>query len=336
VIRFAHPAYLHLLWVGLLLLAAAWLEYRWRWAAMKRWASEALWDAALPDRAPGRLLAKRILLTVGLMLGVIALAGPQVGTRLVEVTREGSDIALVVDVSASMMTEDIAPNRLLTMRHEIAELLGQLRGDRVALVPFAGVAFVQVPLTLDYSAVVSVLDALDPGIIPQPGTALAEAIGQARKAFRVESKAQKVMIIISDGEDHEAGAVTAAKEAAKEGVIIYTVGMATAAGGPIPVKDDRGHVADYKRGPDGETVISRLDEKTLKDVADAGGGEYYRASAGGDEFRRILKKISGMDKEQFESKEYTNYEDRFQWLLMGAFVLAALEEIIPRGRRRRR
>ena len=151
----------------------------------------------------------------------------------------------------------------------------------------------------------------------------------------MDSKAQKVMVVISDGEDHEAGAVQAAKDAAREGVIIYTVGMGSAAGGPIPVKDDRGHVGGYKRSPDGETVISRLDETTLREVAAAGGGEYYRAGAGGEALRQIVKKISGMDKEQFESKEYTDYEDRFQWLLMGTLMLMVAEQVLPPGRRRR-
>jgi Ca-activated chloride channel family protein len=240
-----------------------------------------------------------------------------------------------VDVSQSMLTEDIAPNRMLRTRHEVARLLEQLRGDRVALAPFAGVAFVQVPLTLDYSAVVSILNALEPGMIPQPGTSLAAAIHQARRAFRAEGKAQKVMILISDGEDHEPGAFAEAKEAAKEGVIIYTVGMATPAGGPIPVRDDRGRVAGYKKGPGGETVISRLNDDELQQIAAATGGEFYRASAGGGEFKQIFKKISGMDKEQFESREYTDWEDRFQWPVAAVLLLMVFEECIPPGRKRK-
>ena len=190
-IRFAHPQYLTLLWGGLLVLVMIILEHRWRLRAMRNWSGEGLWDSALPDRAPGRILTRRFFITAALMLVVVAAAGPQVGTRLTEVTREGSDVVIALDLSQSMLAEDIAPNRLLRARHEIARMLEALRGDRVALVPFAGVAFVQVPLTMDYSAVITVLNALDPGMIPQPGTALAEAIKQARRAFRAEGKVRK-------------------------------------------------------------------------------------------------------------------------------------------------
>jgi Ca-activated chloride channel family protein len=334
-IRFAHPVLLNLLWGGLLLVLLAVLDYRWRLAAMRRWARDATWNTALPHRAPGRILLKRILHIGALLAIVFSLSGPQVGTHLVEVTREGCDLAIAMDVSQSMMAEDIAPSRMLRARHEVTRLLDQIRGDRVALVPFAGVAFVQVPLTLDYGAVVSILNALEPGMIPQPGTSLAEAIKQARRAFQAEGKAQKVLLIISDGEDHEPGALAEAKEAGKAGIKIFTVGMATAAGGPIPVKDERGRVSGYKKDSGGQTVISRLNEKTLQDIAGAAGGEYYRATSSGGEFKQIYKKIAGLDKEQFESKEYTDWEDRFQWPISAACVLIIIGEFIPPGRRRR-
>ncbi len=334
-IRFAHSELLHLLWGVPILLALAWWEYRWRLRAMKRWANAPLWDAALPDRAPARLLVKRWLASAAIGLLIIAVAGPQVGTRLVEATREGSDLAIAVDVSQSMLAEDITPNRLLKARHEVARLLERLRGDRVALVPFAGVAFVQVPLTLDYAAVMSVLSSLEPGMIPQPGTSLAAAIKQARRAFRVESSAQRIILLITDGEDHEAGALDEAKEAAREGIIIYAVGMASPTGAPIPVKDDRDRIAGYKKDREKGTVISRLNEKLLARIAEVTGGEFYRATPTGGEFKQIYKKIAGLDKEQFETREYTDFEDRFQWPLAATFVLILLEHAVPPGRRRR-
>lgn len=335
-IRFAHPQALNLLWLMPLLALAALAEYRWRIRSMRAWASEHLWDTAFPARAPGRLLMKRLLGSGAMGLIALALAGPQVGTKQIEVTREGTDVVVALDVSQSMLAEDVTPNRLLKARHEILRLLERLRGDRVALVPFAGVAFVQVPLTLDYGAFGAVLNSLEPGMIPQPGTAIGEAIKQARRAFRSESRAQKILILITDGEDHEAGATLAAKEAAGEGIIIFTVGMASPTGAPIPEKDAAGRIVGYKQERGSGTVISKLNEDLLTKIADAAGGAFYRDNPGGDEFKRIFERITGMDKEKFEQKQFTDYEDRFQWPLLLAFLLLAAEELIPPFRVRRR
>ncbi len=335
-IRFAQPEYLYFLWVIPVMLLIVWWEYRWRLKSMSRWASEPLWDAALPDRAPGRKLAKRLLIVLAIAMLLAALSGPQIGTRMVEVTREGSDIAIVIDVSQSMLAEDITPNRMMKARHEVVKFLGRLHGDRVALVPFAGVAFVQVPLTLDYAAVNSILHALEPGMIPQPGTSLAAAIKQAQRTFREESKAQKIMMLITDGEDHEAGAIDQAKEAARENIIIYTIGMASPSGGPVPIRNARGKITGYKQERSGGTVISRLNEKLLKDIARITGGEYFRSTAVGSEFKQIFKKVAKLDKEEFEAKEFTDFEHRFQWFLLAALLLIVAAELIPPGRLRKK
>lgn len=334
-IRFAHPDLLNLLWLLPVLLLLVWIEYKWRLKSMRNWATERMWNAALPHSAPDRLVIRRLLqvLTMGFL--VAAISGPQVGTRLVEVKREGTDLVVAVDVSTSMMAEDIAPSRLVKARHEITRLLGRLRGDRVALTPFAGVAFVQVPLTLDYAAVVSVLDALEPGLIPQPGSSLAAAIRQSRRAFKTKSDAQKVLVLISDGEDHEEGAVEEARLAADEGIVIYTVGMATVQGSPIPNKDSRGNTRGYKQDREGNTIVSRLNSDLLKQIAGITGGEYHMASNTGVGFEEIYKKMMGMDKGQFETKEFTDYEDRFQWFAAAALLMLIISELIPTVRRRK-
>ncbi|MBM3326830.1 MAG: VWA domain-containing protein [Calditrichaeota bacterium] len=334
-IRFAKPELLHLLWLVIPLLFLIWLENRWRQRAMAQWANESLWNTALPTRAPFNILVKRLFSLAALALMILAVAGPQVGTRLINVTREGADIAIALDCSQSMQAEDFTPNRMQKARFEIGRLLGKLRGDRVAFVPFAGVAFVQVPLTLDYSAVMSMMNAFEPGVIPMPGTAIAEAVKQARRAFKAESKAQKILLLITDGEDHESGVIEQAKEAAREGIIIITIGMASPAGAPIPEKDRQGRIVGYKQERGGGTVISRLNEDLLIKIAQATGGEYYRATPSGDEFHRVYERITGMDKEKFEQKQFTDYEDRFQWPLMAAFLLIIIEEWIPMHKRRR-
>ena len=302
---------------------------------MKRWAQQKMWDVVLPDRSPRRLLLKRWLGAVIIGLLIFAIAGPQVGTREIEVTREGRDIVIAIDVSQSMDAGDIVPSRLIKARHELNRLLRQLRGDRVALVPFTSVAFVMVPLTLDYSAVITSLEAIDPTMIPYPGTSLAEAIKQSRRAFRPEGKAQKILILITDSEDHDSKPLEQAAEAAKEGIQIFAVGMATLQGGPIPIKDRRGTITGYKEYQ-GSTVVSRLNEAMLKELAEITGGEYLRATRDGSEFRKMHDIISGKTAEEFESKQYSDFEDRFQWPVLAAIILLLMEEAIPPGRKRRK
>lgn len=333
-IRFAAPEYLQLLWVIPVLLILIFTDYRWRLSAINSWASASLRHSSLPTLATANVTVKRTLSVVALAAVIVALSGPQVGTKIVEVTREGSDIAIAIDLSYSMLTEDIAPNRFEKARHEIVRLLGKLRGDRIALVPFAGAAFVQVPMTLDYSAVNSILSILEPGIIPVPGTSLANAVKQARRSYSNDNKAQKVLIIITDGEDLEEGISEEIDLARKEGIVIYTIGMASPTGGPIPEKNRRGRVSSYRKDDKGGTIISRLNEPLLKEIAAKTDGEFYQATTTGDEFRQLFDKLSGLDKDIFEAKEYSDYEDRFQWFVAFALILLIAEQMIPQGRKR--
>ncbi len=334
-IRFANEIMLQFLWAVPILIMASWVEYNWRIKAMKRWADRSMWDHALPHRAPLTIFFKRVMLSFAIGFLIIGLAGPQVGTKEIEVKREGTDIVLAIDVSKSMLAADISPSRLVKAKHEVGRLLKRLRGDRVALVPFANVAFIQVPLTLDYSAVMTSVFALEPQILPYPGTSIGAAIERGRQAFKIDSKAEKILILITDSEDHDSEPVVQAEEAAKEGVRIFTIGMATPQGAPIPELNERGQITDYKTH-NNTTVVSRLNESLLKEISQITGGEFYPATKTGREFDKVYEKIAGMDKEEFEAKQYTDYEDRFQWLLAMSFLLIALEEFIPSGKRRKR
>ncbi len=334
-IRFTHPQMLYLLWLVPVLFGLVWWEYKWKLSSMAKWADAKLWNDVLPNRAPKHVLWKRLLFVIAIGLVISALSGPQVGTHMMEVTRKGTDIAIAVDLSQSMLVEDLTPNRFQKARHEVGRFIEKLQGDRIALVPFAQVAFVEVPMTLDHGAVMSKLNALKPEMIPHPGTSLAATIKQAQRVFSNDSPAQKIIVIITDGEDHEADAVKEAKEAAKQGIIIYTIGMATPTGGPIPQKNQYDKVTGYKKDRSGNTIVSRLNEDLLTEISSVTNGEFYRATQTGSEFRQMYKTISGMNQEVFETKQFTDFEDRFQWPSALALLLIIIGQLIPPSRRRK-
>jgi Ca-activated chloride channel family protein len=241
------------------------------------------------------------------------------------VRRTGVDIILALDISYSMNTEDVTPSRLAKAKAEARGLIERLRGDRIGLVAFAGSAAVLCPLTLDYGAVSLFLDTVNPGTIADPGTSLAAAIRTANGAFIAQEKKYKVLIILTDGEDLE-GQTDKAVEAAREGgVIIYTIGIGTQEGKPIPERDAKGDIVEYRKDPAGQVVISRLDERSLAEIATETAGRYYLSTTGEGELDQIYAEISGMEKKELESKLIQNFEDRFQYPLSLAVLCLALE-----------
>ena len=298
-------------------------------------ASASLW----PRLAPGRSFAlrrwKRWLIFAALTLLIIGLANPRIGTRYEEVTREGIDIILIVDVSRSMDTRDIRPSRLTKSRYELDRFLEGLKGDRVGVVPFAGIAYPLCPLTLDYAAASMFIDLLATDLIPTPGTAIAEAIETALASFPGEDGRGQAIVLISDGEDHEGGAVEAARQARKADTPIYTIGMALGKGDPVPNYDRHGQPDGWVLDESGQIVTSRLNEELLRAIAKASRGEYYRASQGGEEFRKVYRTIFGFDRKQLETRRITDFEDRFQPLLALSLLLLAIEFALPAGRRRK-
>ncbi len=280
-----------------------------------------------------RQRAKAALQTAAVLFLVLALARPQFGTKLKTVQREGQDVFIALDVSLSMTAEDIKPNRLEKARHEIGSFIDKLRGDRIGLIAFSGKAFIQCPLTLDYGAAKMFLDAMTPDLIPVPGTAVAEAITRAAGSFAGQERKHKILILITDGEDHEGDPIAAAKAAAGEGVVIDAVGIGYSQGVPIPLTDERGIPAGFKKDRNGEVVMTRLDEITLQKIVLETGGKYYRATPGENELDRIYSDLKKMEKKTLSSKQFAQYEERFQAFL--AFVLAflVLEIAVPERRR---
>ena len=286
--------------------------------------------------SPARRNLKYVLIIFSYIFFVIALSNPQIGKKLEEYTRRGVDIMVALDVSTSMLAEDIKPNRLEKAKHEVGKLVDLLEGDRIGLIAFAGIAHVQCPLTLDYSAAKLFLNILDTDIIPQPGTAMGDAIKRAIPAFNSEERKHKVLILITDGEDHESDPLEIAKEAEKEGIIIYAVGIGSAQGVPIPIYSKYGNQTGFKKDREGNVVTTKLDVLTLQKIAYQTGGKYYLASSGEAELDEIYAEISEMEQKELVSKRFSQYEDRFQIFLALGLVLILLEIIIPEKKREKR
>ena len=318
--RFAEPTYFSLL-LGVLLLA---VFVFWAIGRKKR-LLELFGDLPLLMRnAPyisfARQRTKAILVLVGLVFVCLALVRLQFGTHLEKLEREGIDIVVAVDLSTSMQARDMKPNRLEKAKQEIRGVIDRLAGDRIGLVAFAGEAFVQCPLTLDYAAARLMLGVMDQNTVSIQGTSLESAIRASQRAFSQLEKKHKVLLLLTDGEDHDGRAVEAAADARKEGIKIYTVGIGSAAGEPIPIIDRKGEQVGFKKDRNGEVIVSRLDEIALQKIALETGGKYYHATAGEIELERIFEEISSMEKKELEGTLVTRYDDRYQWPLLLAIL----------------
>ncbi len=268
------------------------------------------------------------ILTFSFVLLIFALANPQVGSKVEEVKQAGIDVYILLDVSNSMKAEDIKPNRLDKAKYEISKLINRLRGDRIGLIVFAGQAYVQFPLTTDYSAADLFLSAVDYSTVPQQGTAIAPAIDLALKSFRHDEDTKKAIVIITDGEDHEGNLKAKAEEAVDQGVLIYAIGMGSPTGAPIPVYNKAGLRIDYKKDRDGKVVLTKLDEATLQEITRIGNGNYYRSSNSNDELEMIYDDLSKLEETEYGATRITDYEDRYYYFLIPALILIFAEMFI--------
>ncbi len=303
------------------------LRWRVRVVALKKIGSRELISKYEETGLPEKRLIKAIFIVLAFFLIIIALARPQWGSRMEEVSSEGIDIIFALDTSLSMRAEDVKPNRLDRAKMEIASFIDSLRGNQVGLVCFAGSSYVQCPLTLDYSAAKLFIDIVDTEIIPDPGTALGEAIRTAIGAFNRDKESSKVLILVTDGEDHDSDPIKAAKEAAKAGIIIHTVGVGSPEGEPIPIKDSNGKLKEYKKNSRGEPVVSKLDERTLIEIASITDGIYTRSERG-VELNKVFEQINEMKKTEFETELHISYTERFQWFLSLALIFLLLDCLI--------
>ena len=274
-----------------------------------------------PDQSLFKSVLKFITLSLGFICLIIALVNPKIGTSLQTVKREGVDIVFAIDVSKSMLAEDIAPNRLEKAKQLITQIINNLVSDRVGIIAYAAKAVPQLPITTDYSAAKMFLQNMNTDMLSSQGTAIDEAIQLSRSYYNDEEQTNRVLVIISDGEDHNNLSLDMAETAAKEGIKIFTIGVGTEKGGPIPIKRN-GIVMSYKKDQNDATVITKLNKKTLSEIADEANGRYVDGKNTSDVIETVGEILNKMDKKEFEAKEFAEFKDQFQWFLgLGLFFL---------------
>lgn len=331
--RFAHPEHLYALLV-LPVILLLYLIYRYqRRLQLKRLADEPLFKKLASENSNVKPAIKMLLFLLALASLILAWANPQIGSKLEEVKREGVDIVIALDVSNSMKAQDIKPNRLERAKQSINRLIDRLENDRIGIIVFAGQAYVQLPITSDYAAAKLFLNTVDTDIIPTQGTAIGAAIDLAGESFVGTDNKHKALIIITDGENHEDDAASAARTAAEKGITIHCIGFGSPGGAPIPVFRN-GVQVDFLKDRDGNTVLSKIDESTLEQIAIDGKGVYIRATNADDGLNAIMNQIGKMEKKSFGTKQYTDYEDRFQYFLVLSLFFFLLEALLSTRRSR--
>lgn len=283
-----------------------------------------------PEVSSAKKNTKFILFLLGISFLILAICNLQTGSKMKDVKREGADIMVCLDVSNSMLAQDLTPNRLERSKIAIENMVNKLQGDRLGIIVFAGEAYVQLPITTDYSTAKLFLDGINTKIVPTQGTNIADAINKAVESFGKDEGKNKAIVVITDGENNEEAnesAVDAAESAAKKNIVVHTIGVGSESGVPIPNVID-GIVSGYKKDKDGNTVVTKLDSKILQDISAAANGLYVQASSSDIGLDAILNKIAELDKKQLESKMYSDYEDQFQWFLGVSLLFLLIESLL--------
>ena len=321
-IHFASAQYLMLLLLIPVFFLVFAVVMKLRQRRIRKFGDEALVRQLMPSYAKGKAWVRLSLFAVGFFFFVIGLSRPQIGAKLKEHETKGAEIMIVLDVSNSMLAEDYSPNRLERAKLAISRLVDKLRDDRIGLIVFAGNSFVQLPITTDYVSAKMFLNSISTESVPVQGTAIGEAINTAIRGFSAQSEKSRAVIVITDGENHEDDPVAAAKQAAEIGVRVFTIGVGSPEGKPIPMD------GELLKDKEGNIVVTRLDEKVLKDVAYAGNGVYVRA--GNSEFglNPIIDEIRKMEDEKYSSIVFEEYDEQFMYFLAIAFFFFVLEMLV--------
>jgi len=319
--RFAHPEYLYLLSiVPLLVLWFIYSIYQKR-AALKKFGDPALLAHLMPGASKGRPHVKFYLLLLAIIGTIFIVARPQFGSKYETVKRQGIEVVIALDVSYSMLAQDVLPNRLERSKQLIYKLLEGMNNDKLGIIVFAGKAYTQLPLTSDYRAARMYISSINPKLIPQQGTAIGAAINMSMRSFTSREDIARSIIIITDGENHEDDAIGAAKEAREKGIQVSVIGMGTPEGRPIPIEGTN----SFRKDKSGTTVISKLNEQMAREIAEAGGGIYIRADNTSIALKEIQKELNKAAKADVETKIYSEYDEQFQTIIWIVLALLLLE-----------
>lgn len=321
-IQFDEKIYFYLLAILPVMAAAFFFLQIWKRRTQKQFAESRLLRKLAPDKSQFKSALKLLFLLAGLGFLILGLVNPKIGTKLETVKREGVDIVFAIDVSKSMLAEDIAPNRMEKAKRLVSEIINQLASDRVGIIAYAGQAYPQLPITTDYGAAKMFLQAMNTNMLSSQGTAINAAIDLASTYYDDEEQTNRVLFIVSDGEDHsERSTIDAVENANQNGIRIFTLGVGKSKGSPIPIKRN-GVVESLKKDSQGEVVITKLNEAVLSEIADEGNGAYIDGSNTEKAVEFIKEQLAQMDKKEFEAKQFAEYKDQFQWFLaIGLFFL---------------
>ena len=284
---------------------------------MEAFASSPMMDQLMPEYSRAKAVLKFNILIMALLFIIVALARPQFGSKLREVKRKGIEMIVALDVSNSMMATDISPNRLERSKQAITTLMGKMKDDLIGMIVFAGEAYTQLPITTDYASARMFLSNITTDIVARQGTAIGEAIDLGRRSFTQNEASAKVIVIISDGENHEGNAVEAAKLANQEGITIYTIGMGSVDGSLIPKKSGSGFISDRQGNP----VTTRMNADMLNQIAVNGGGSFYQASTSNVGLNKLYNELKKIEKAELETKVYSEYDDQYTYLIIAALLL---------------
>lgn len=299
----------------------------WKRRKQKAFSERYLLEKLSPEMSPFKYTLKVIMVLMALLFLVIALVNPKMGTKLKTIKREGVDIVFALDVSKSMLAEDIAPNRLEKAKQIISKIIDKLGSDRVGIIIYAGNAYPLLPITTDQAAAKMFLQNADPDMVSSQGTAINEALKLAKSYYDDDEQTNRFLFVVSDGEDHEENVSYMADEAMKEGIKIYTVGVGMPEGGPIPLKRN-GTLIGYKKDREGEVVITRLNDQTLRKIASDGDGEYILGNSTAKTVEYIDELLLKADKKEFETKQFSDFKDQFQWFIGLGILFLVLDTLM--------
>lgn len=304
--------------------------------AFRRLADSELLRNLAPGLAPGRTVTKFVLWRLALGLLMVALIDPKVGSRIEEVETRGVDLMVAIDVSSSMLAEDLKPNRLATAKRAVQQLINNLGGNRIGLIIFAGDAYVQLPITADVQSAKIFLDAINTNSVPYQGTNIGAAIDLSVDSFDPKSEAGKAIIVITDGENHEEEGVKAAERAAALGIEVHAIGVGAKGGAPIPQYNSRGQRTGFKTDAQGNTIVTALNEQALVDLVSAGNGVFIRSAAGAVNLSPIADALDKMEKGELGTATFTDYEHRFRLFALAGMMLLAIEWLIRERKQNRK